>query len=506
MVTQSIDQPRLLQRPFSLFGLAFKWPIIPVLVFQSLVSLLTLHNTAFQDEALYVYAGRQLFDAMLGGPPVTEPYSTYFSGLPYLYPVLAGAADTLGGLELARAISLVSMLFVTWSVYYVGKHLFNRNSALLGAIVFSVQGSVLFLSRLATYDALCLALLSLGAVLAVRFASSKLFFLGFFLAPVLLLAFLTKYAGMLFIPSVFFLFFWQTLQLKGWKQAFIRTGISFVSLIGLAFLLLNILPSDVVAGLNSTTTNRTPLMSASGTDLAIRAATLGGGLFVLGLIGLIWIPKKQLLLAFALLGTALLAPAYHIYKGEATSLHKHVAFGLFFLAPLAGYALANLSGYTEHFKKLGKNWLLGLTICLVLFAIGFNQAKGLYGEWANSDNLVNVLKTQVRPGSGRILAEESEVPRYYLQNIVQFWQWSGLYWFEYTDKNGNYLTGEPAYKAALQEGYFDVVILRYGPTAALDYAIDGDLKDGKNYELIAQIPYYTGFGSGDYWIWRKKVA
>ena len=91
---------------------------------------------------------------------------------------------------------------------------------------------------------------------------------------------------------------------------------------------------------------------------------------------------------------------------------------LFFLAPLAGYALANLSGYGSRFRQTGKNWLLGLAICLVLFGVGIGQARNLFNEWVNTDNLVNVLKTQVRNGSGNILAEESEVPRYYLQNIV----------------------------------------------------------------------------------------
>ena len=53
------------------------------------------------------------------------------------------------------------------------------------------------------------------------------------------------------------------------------------------------------------------------------------------------------------------------------------------------------------------------------------------------------------------------------------------------------------------DGYFDVVILRYGPTAELDHRIDGGLRNNRRYEQIAKLPYYTMFGPGDYWIWRR---
>ena len=73
-------------------------PLAALLALQTLGSL-TLRNTAFQDEALYLYAGRQIVDWLRGGPAVTEAYATYFSGLPRLYPVLAGllARDDLDG-------------------------------------------------------------------------------------------------------------------------------------------------------------------------------------------------------------------------------------------------------------------------------------------------------------------------------------------------------------------------------------------------------------------------
>ena len=45
----------------------------------------------------------------------------------------------------------------------------------------------------------------------------------------------------------------------------------------------------------------------------------------------------------------------HIYKQEAVSIDKHIAFGLFFAAPLAGCALAWLSGQGHgNFTRLSQ--------------------------------------------------------------------------------------------------------------------------------------------------------
>jgi hypothetical protein len=60
----------------------------------------------------------------------------------------------------------------------------------------------------------------------------------------------------------------------------------------------------------------------------------------------------------------------------------------------------------------------------------------------------------------------------------------------------------PAYRAALDERHFDVVALRYGPTAALDVQIDEVLRKSQGYEQIAQVPADSSYGRGAYTIWR----
>jgi len=51
----------------------------------------------------------------------------------------------------------------------------------------------------------------------------------------------------------------------------------------------------------------------------------------------------------------------------------------------------------------------------------------------------------------------------------------------------------------------DLVELHYGANAKLAHAIDGVLRDGKQYEQIAKLPFETTFGQGYYWVWRKRA-
>src|SRR5258706_12352674 len=106
--TKKITRQRLLTR-----SATSRWALPLILVFQALMAWLLLQNTAFRDESLYVYAGRQIWQAWLGGPPVTDPYSYYISGYPYVFPLIEGGLGSLGGLELARALSLVCILMLT---------------------------------------------------------------------------------------------------------------------------------------------------------------------------------------------------------------------------------------------------------------------------------------------------------------------------------------------------------------------------------------------------------
>jgi Dolichyl-phosphate-mannose-protein mannosyltransferase len=474
------------------------------MLFQALISLIALRNTAFQDEALYLLAGRQIFNSWIGRPHFLEPYGLYFSGYPFFYPVIGGSLDMLGGLETARMFSLLCMLSVTMCVYFTTKHFFDKNSAALAAALFACQGAVLFVGRLATYDALCLLLLSLAVVLALRVSVARTPWAIIALGPLLVLAVAAKYAGLLFVPTVFCILIWSSLKKQGWLKMLIRLGIALFSLAVTGAIAVANLNKDVLTGLSFTTTNRVSFIKAPPIVIIQHIVVLGGIIFALALIGLILAGWRRLPTGLLLFGSSLLAPAYHIYKGELVSLEKHVAFSLFFIMPLAGYTVARMAGLWQS-RSISRYWMTGLAICLVTFSLGLQQAQTLYAGWAPSTNLTLLLRTQVRLNSGHYLAEDYEVSRYYLRDVSAPWQWSSLDFFTYTNKGKQYLTGENAYRAAIHDGYFDLIELSYGYNAALAISIASDLKASNNYDFIARIPYRNAYGTGYYWIWRKHV-
>ena len=82
-------------------------------------------NTAYQDEALYLWAGHLEWAHWLHGVAVPD-FASYFSGAPVIYPPAGAVASTIGGLATARILSLGCMLAATAVLYAVTKHLFGR--------------------------------------------------------------------------------------------------------------------------------------------------------------------------------------------------------------------------------------------------------------------------------------------------------------------------------------------------------------------------------------------
>ena len=84
-------------------------------------------NTAFQDEALYLWAGRLELAHWLHGASIPA-FPTYFSGAPALYPPLGALANDLGGLAAARILSLLLMLGATALLWCTASMLFGRRA------------------------------------------------------------------------------------------------------------------------------------------------------------------------------------------------------------------------------------------------------------------------------------------------------------------------------------------------------------------------------------------
>ena len=195
-------------------------------------------------------------------------------------------------------------------------------------------------------------------------------------------------------------------------------------------------------------------------------------------------------------GSALLAPVEQIRIHTETSLFKHVGFGLMLAAPIAGVGLATIIG--DHFRRAQ----VGIAIWGASLAIGMTCANNLFNAWPNSSVFVADLSRYVRPHA-QYLVEVDEVPIYYLRNNpgAQPRQFTDTFYIGYTTKQGQFLTGNAGYVAAIKAGYFNVVAFNYQTTPGVDAVIARTLATDPDYTLAAVIP--NGDDSVRQYIWVK---
>jgi Dolichyl-phosphate-mannose-protein mannosyltransferase len=482
--------------------------LLVILVGQVLLTL-RMHNTAFEDEALYLYAGHMELAHLLHGAALQGNYASYFSGAPVLYPVLAAAAANVGGLAAARTVSLVEMLAVTALLYSLTRQLFNERVGLCAAAVFSVTEATLFLGHLATYDASALFLLALSAWIVVRTARSRWpwYLLG---VPVAGLAVGTKYAALLFVPTIAVLAGLAALPYRG-RMALLRPVLFLLATAGALAGALRLAGPTYIQAIEGTTTAR-PHGSTAVWPMLRDCALWGGLPFALALLGLVaftWRDRtepgeqtapaggryRRLCLGLLLTGTALLAPAYQIHLHTEVSLQKHIGFGLFFAAPMAGVGLARFVG--DHFHRAQ----LGIMAWGLVLTMGMVQAAQLYQGWPNSTALVRQLSLQLRPGARYLV----EVPIYYLigNRDAQPGQFTSTYNITYYGPQGQVLTGTAGYLAAVRAQYFRVIAYSDTVTPGVDHVLANALESDPHYRLAAAVPQRDAAGTSTYYIWVR---
>jgi hypothetical protein len=465
------------------------WPLLVVLAVQAVLSLrLVWSATAFQDEALYLRAGHLEWAHWLHHVPIPR-FPAYFSGAPVLYPPLAAAADSLGGLAAARLLSLCFMLGVTGLLWATTARLYGRRAALLASGLFATLAGTQFLGAFATFDALALFLLALAAWLGVRAAdrpfrtrTALLVAAGIILAA----ANTTKYATALFAPVVFVvvsLAVWRRREGGAWLTAMVTMLCPWIALAGIA---IRAGGRDYWRGVTASTLARPQADTAVTTVL--RSAYIWTSLILLlAVLGAVLAARaggRGKLLPAVLTVAAVLAPAGQARLHTTVGLQKHVVFGAWFAAIAAGYAMARLSRVDP-----GYGWaaVMALPIAASTLFGSMGQAAGLYGVWPNAADAVRVLSSAVRSHPGNYLAEDYDVEAYYLRTQVPWRRWSNTYYFSYH----GLLPGAPSYTAAIDRHYFALVILNFGDTKTTDLQVTADMRKAGGYYVLAHAGQFT---------------
>ncbi len=488
------------------------WALLPILVAQASASASLLRaNTAFQDEALYLWAGRLELSHWLRGTPIPA-FPTYFSGAPAIYPPLGALADRLGGLAGARALSLVFMLLTTSLLWATVSRLQGRRAAFFACALFALLGASLRLGAFATYDAMAICLMALASWASVRAAqlSSSSAWLAL-AALALVLANATKYATLLFDPVVIGLLVVVSLPAVGRRQALARGGTMLAYSLGLGALLLVLGGGEYLTGILQTTLAREPgttsaaaVISQSVELTALVAAPAALGL----LLALASRRRRSELPLVALLALAvLLVPLAYVHLQSLTSLSKHLDFGAWFGAGAAGYGLDRLLALLRWPRPQRVAAALLVLALAGSGLLGLAQAHQLFRGWPDSGPLVRGAERTLGDTRGPILAENPSLLEYYLPAGTQWWRWSSSCSIRLPEGGSisrpvGLCLSPKAYTTRIRHGFFSSVVLLFGAGGPFDGRVLRALRGNRHYRLVATAPY--GGTSAQLWRYRPQ--
>jgi Dolichyl-phosphate-mannose-protein mannosyltransferase len=496
------------------------WPLVAVLVVQAALSLrLVGADTAFEDEATYLWAGHLEWANWLHGTPI-PPFSSYFSGAPVIYPPIAALADSAGGLTAARLLSLAFMLGATALLWSVASRLYGPRAAFFAAALFAVCGPTLHLGSFATYDAMAVFLIALAAWCAIGAgdsgdATGRMVAAG----AVLALANAAAYSSALFDPIVILLALLTAFPKPGGKVAARRIAILLVVLVTLLLLGLLIGGSSYVGGFDRTTLMRVP-GAASWLTVLRDSWSWTGIITVLAVCGvIISLVNRQgrvrTWLLVVLTIAAILGPLEQARLHTAASLDKHVGLGAWFAAIAAGYAV----DWFIAAAPAGRNRLLTIGACVLALAfpisLGASQSRAFATSWPNSASFTAILGLLMHHDQGRLLVEDPTVAEYYQPAGSQWQRWSST-------RNivlpSGASTGGPTQKAGvvgpgnagtfalyIREGYFSLIALNFADTTSLDHTLAADIGHNPHYHKVQVVPYgieIPPIGQGTYVIWK----
>jgi hypothetical protein len=392
-------------------GARISWPLTVILAVQAVFSLsLVWSNTAFADEADYLWQGRLEWAHWLHGYPIPQLHD---SGAPQLYPALGALADSMGGLAAARILSLCFMLAATALLYLTANRLFGVRAAVVAAALWGTSEPVLRLA-FATFDPLACLLVALAGWLVIRAGLGQRRAGPIAAAAVsLAAASVVAFSFAIMIPAVVTIAYLVCYP-RGWRSALWRavslaagTGV----LVGAILTYLQLWP-DIVGS----TVARVNGLGYGVTDVTRAAWSWDGLMFAIACAGavLAFVVERTLsrkVLVAALVGAGLLVPVYQAHLGTSWSLDKHMSASTWFLAIAAGYAASRIP-WPELKPVIAA--VSGIALLSYPAITGLWYARSTFHTWPNTTSLVAALRPVMAHSSAPLLTNEDTVLSYYL--------------------------------------------------------------------------------------------
>jgi|GEM_PF-986354 len=436
-------------------------------------------NTIFYDEAIYATMGREMLAGDFSQHPITWTYGSA------LYPAVASISNMMGGENGLRLLSAVLSTTTAICIFLTTLRLFGKDAALWAAALFALAGTSIGLGQMAVYDSLSVPLLAIALLCLVYSAyhyqwTTYLLLIAGCSAG---LAVLAKYTAGLLLPP---------LLLVG-VMIYLARGRSIFNLIVLVFPIVLILLQYIVMNFADLMqlVAATSDITKAGTGHGIIAWTIlaqVGPILAVGALSILILPyapfyRKHITFPNSLLHALVITclavsltavPLYHLLSGTTQSLWKHTVYMLVFFAPLAGYGLDTLIRYYQKsarkFRPIMRlSWaMVTLVVTLLYLHLSLNMNWGLRHSWPNVTQAVSYLSTYNWTRDTRLLAEQSAVYEYYFDlGAFDRSVWTNTFYMEYGG-----LTGADAMTAAIDDHYFDLVILDDYYTASINHSLE----------------------------------
>ncbi len=407
-----------------------RWRALPlgaICAIQAALSLsLIRSNTAFTDEADYLWVGRLLLAHWLHGTSWPAAYGErVLSGSPLIYPPIGALANSVGGLVGARLLSLCFMLCATVLLYLTATRLLGRTVAIFACAIWVLSEPVIRLA-FATYDPLSIMLTALSAWLIVQASFRRRHGeLVAVAAVALALANAAAYSMVIIDPIVlaFACVTWR--QRLGRRQATVSAA-WFSGAVAIVFAVLLTVSRSWIGIVYTVFARNLPDRQAyalvlvemwSYTGLIVVLAAIGG------LIGLRTEARQRAGLIAVAGVAAFLVPVAQLYYHTDWSLDKHLAYGIWFASMAVGYGLSKTIRWVHSARR--QLAVAFFAIAMIYPAIaGWQAASSAWEGWPNSAAFDAAFQPAAARSHGLIfVAGQEHIAQYYSPKIADWTRW-----------------------------------------------------------------------------------
>jgi len=430
-------------------------PSLPLIIILLIAFILRVNNlnfnSPFLDEAIHIRLGKKV---LTGSWAAEAPFS-WVGGLPLFYPQITALAYKLAGLVGSRFLNVLLGTFSVYLFYHLIRQfsLTNNNDdnefiSSFGSLLLSILAVPVFLSRLAVYDMLSFTLFlasllflekALTLTKPLLWQRENYFFAGFIL---LFASFLAKYTTIIYFPV---LSFWVYFRCKKKGRFYPKSAFKYFILpltVSLLFYL-----SWNFDGLRQFLVNQFNDPIDRSAEILNEFLDYTLLLLPLSLLGISWLYIRGNIIAVYFFIGFLTVPVFHLLTNNLTALSQHTYLSLIFLIPPLSFILSEL-GKKTTFIKIS----IALLVLIPVFFQSQIQLKKLETSWSNSNSVMEFLNNNLQ-NNDKILTSEDDITDLALPAIPEE-NIQGLWNLEYQGKKD-----EDAYRQAIQDGYFSLVLI-----------------------------------------------